>query len=408
MGPSASLFTSLYRYRENPKRSPQEDYLTECLRYLLEKLNNAGLTQKSLARLLDAPVELPEDIDIDWHTQYQIPLSDPVAGGMRPDLVGFSKGNSRKYVFVVESKIDADVGGYYDRAGRWISQLECYGAYARSCGAEIAMTLLLTHYTPPPTGWPPERTVWWPQVYKRLRAWVESGDLKTVDIVSYEVASQLLHFLEDLNMDDIEIRLEEIGSVGLWKELAPKIYNLGNAPVLWTHEFPSRLETQGFAMPRYNAYGEFYWEKHRKFSGNIYTPQACSADSTNAIFFMGTMLDNVYTDIPTQVPHAPEFVAGFGIWGTDDTLRDDQVTGRLNKMIDKLNSTDAVEWHWLIDESVYGGSALVLKHSLPFLKAYTPDKPWRDEADAFYRRTLDSLLTLDGHDISYLRDLQYQ
>lgn len=174
-----SLYARLLRQQSTPKRSNQENFLTEGLCDLLNRLS--GIQQgKLLARLLPeaALPQLSAKAAIQWETQQSVRVE---GGGSskRPDLIGYLDGTP---AFLVEVKVSAGftAGRMENDARETIParQLEMYGQWLHKANPEGHLVLLSWRSRPPETfsevaqshgyGTRNRHTIAWQQVYEAL------------------------------------------------------------------------------------------------------------------------------------------------------------------------------------------------------------------------------------------------
>ncbi len=145
-----SLYQRLFTYRDRPDRSPVEDFLTEGLADLLERMpEEAG--RDFVARMLRNGAEAKRELGLIWTSSSSARWSTQrVIPGGRLDLLLEIDGRA---AVVVESKVSAGFQEHADHdTGHSRNQLETYGEWVgnsadRRWGGAL---ILLTHWTSPP------------------------------------------------------------------------------------------------------------------------------------------------------------------------------------------------------------------------------------------------------------------
>ncbi|HCM64478.1 MAG TPA: hypothetical protein DIT05_18325 [Morganella sp. (in: Bacteria)] len=136
------LYTRLYKYQSTEKRSQLENFCTEGLCDILNRM-----TKEQLSYFLgNMGVAVDSDTGIKWQTQYTITDS---AGVFRyPDLVGLTDNVVR---YLIEVKIDAAFTQGVDIHGDTLSQLRIYDHWLseHSSDPSAASLILLTNKTMP-------------------------------------------------------------------------------------------------------------------------------------------------------------------------------------------------------------------------------------------------------------------
>jgi hypothetical protein len=184
-----SLYGKLFKYRERERRSPLEDYLTECLGDLFNRLDLPA--QARFISRIFIPASLQgwfEECSASitsfrMETQLRIPSG-------RIDLVLYA---DKKPFVAIESKIGAPVGD---------EQLAVYGRWVRDAGPprQPAIVCFLTHLTPPPNGFigggegsgrAIPHVAKWQAVYRLLRELADIENLEVVKMLARELATFL-------------------------------------------------------------------------------------------------------------------------------------------------------------------------------------------------------------------------
>lgn len=139
-----SLYGRLFKYRAREARSPLEDYLTECLADLFNRLELSD--QKSFVK----EIFIPDKLGPQWD-QFALSLESlrletqyPIQGG-RIDLVLFTDSNP---LLAIENKITAPVAA----TGDGDNQLSTYGRWIKSSKQREfpPIVCFLSHITRPP------------------------------------------------------------------------------------------------------------------------------------------------------------------------------------------------------------------------------------------------------------------
>jgi len=135
------------KYQETPQRTNLENYLTEGLCDLLNRMG--GERQRELlCGILPECRSLADSPKLSWETQVSISTG---SGVQYPDLVGFHKG---KPLIVVEAKVGAGFTESVreDDEGHTtiLSQLEAYDGWLYEKNPENGILVLLSAFTEPP------------------------------------------------------------------------------------------------------------------------------------------------------------------------------------------------------------------------------------------------------------------
>lgn len=133
-GEMESLFLKLFRYRERKDRSPEEDFMTELLAYILK-----NHTEVLLSLLIEFNV-IESNLDIsNLYVDTQYTIKDKENGyGSRPDIIiKFKDYNKNQYFILIENKIDSKEGT--NQLSRYFSFLE-----EQSKNGKIATLIYLT------------------------------------------------------------------------------------------------------------------------------------------------------------------------------------------------------------------------------------------------------------------------
>lgn len=144
-----SLFSRLLKQQSTDKRSNLENYLTEALCEVLNRLS--GEQQRSVLTALLGSNALPphgRDKAIRWETQQTVATRH---GFKRPDLMGYQ---DKKPVFLVEVKVDAAFtsgreSGEDQISGEDVHQLVMYGQWLQEANPDAQLVLLTWKSAPP-------------------------------------------------------------------------------------------------------------------------------------------------------------------------------------------------------------------------------------------------------------------
>lgn len=232
-----SHYQRLFKYRERPDRTPLEDFLTEALADLLNRLPDQlqrRFAERLLSNSADAIAALtkawPIGARATWITQLLID------GGQIIDLLLEVEGRP---LIVVESKIaagfqlhnrgDADSGNEGRR-----HQLSTYGEWIsrKSTDDWGGGLVLLTHWTPPPADYQTAQSIYrclhrttvrWSGIANWLRMVLASaGDLRT-DWIS--LGWELLHFLREYNMESEVATQLDLAALQVYVSSADRVRN---------------------------------------------------------------------------------------------------------------------------------------------------------------------------------------
>lgn len=236
-----SLYTKLFTYRERDGQRPLENFLTEALADVLNRLPRVELRGFITELLLPTDTSFSWLDDLAqgntarlWKTQVQ---ADFGGDRNRPDLVFYV---DAKPVMVVEIKVDAAIGGGSRRAARddgnarlaratepdesgpAIDQLDRYGRWLCSAAAneQEAVLVLLSRSTEAPERLrekarataPYWRHTRWHEVWRWLRAHGRSP-ADTPGPSWKDLCAELADFLEERNMSSEFMSLHDLAAV---------------------------------------------------------------------------------------------------------------------------------------------------------------------------------------------------
>jgi PD-(D/E)XK nuclease superfamily len=197
-----SLYGKLFKYRARERRSPLEDYLTECLADLFNRLE-ADTQRRFVQRLF-----VPHDLRSKWENfsttiaRLRMESQHPISAG-RIDLVLFGDDHP---LIAIENKISAPIGASDDDDD---DQLVTYGKWIRTSARSVfpPIVCLLTHTTAPPEGFSEcgpksgratPHIARWGAIGAALADISESSEGASSSIRMF--ASELLSFLEEKDM----------------------------------------------------------------------------------------------------------------------------------------------------------------------------------------------------------------
>ncbi|HHX22692.1 MAG TPA: PD-(D/E)XK nuclease family protein [Thermoanaerobacterales bacterium] len=113
-----SLFLKLFRYRERKNRSPEEDFMTELLAYILKNHTESLLSVLRELKVIKQDVEI-SNIYVD--TQYIIKGTENTCES-RPDIIiRFKDCGKKQHFILMENKIDSQEG--INQLSRYLSYL---------------------------------------------------------------------------------------------------------------------------------------------------------------------------------------------------------------------------------------------------------------------------------------------
>lgn len=226
-----SLYGRLFTYRQRAARSPLEDYLTEALADLLNRMPEQ-LAREAAHRLLGGRADVrdalaavwPAGANVSWITQWVID------GGKRPDLV-FTV--DRRPVLVVENKIAAGFQ-HHGESDNGQDQLATYAKWIGSgqdpqWGGGIA---LLTHWTPAPLGFTTDdssyacnfrNVVRWADLARWLSTKARLADDQSAAWIM--LTHELNAFLQEQNMDSDLATTRDFAALQLYVASADRVRN---------------------------------------------------------------------------------------------------------------------------------------------------------------------------------------
>jgi len=174
----SSLYGRLFQYQANDKQTPRENYLTEALCDLLNRIGeDAPAEQRTFLKNLELFKADGAAERLYFKTQEHITTE---SGSRKPDLIGYDSNDDP--VLVIEVKIDAQFTE---------NQLWEYGTWLDKHGREGAVLALLTDSTLPPSDFR-GRVVYWRDVRRELKSLPGHGNF-----VYLTLAEEFIDFLHE-------------------------------------------------------------------------------------------------------------------------------------------------------------------------------------------------------------------
>lgn len=227
-----SLYRRLFTFRERPDRSPVEDFLTEGLADLLERMPvEAG--RDLVARMLRNGADAERELGLIWTSGLSARWSTQrtIAGG-RLDLLLEIDGRA---AVVVESKVSAGFQEHADQdTGHSRHQLETYGEWVGNtadCRWGGAL-VLLTHWTSPP----PDFLQWsgpygcrhrgitrWSELARWLSALIRLPE--HADAGWALLAGEFVTFLREMDMDSELATGHDLAALQIYLASADRVRN---------------------------------------------------------------------------------------------------------------------------------------------------------------------------------------
>jgi len=167
-----NLFSRLYKYQASPERGQLENFCTESVCDLLNRLSS----NQQQSFLQNIGITIHSKKFISWRTQYSI--IDQVNSSRFPDLVGIIDGVVR---YLVEVKINASFTKGEDKDGNVLSQLSIYDNWLSEHSQKDTPSslILLTHETKPISDFEDlgstffktkdRKIIYWQSIYEHLQ-----------------------------------------------------------------------------------------------------------------------------------------------------------------------------------------------------------------------------------------------
>jgi len=230
------LYRRLFTYRERPDRSPLEDFLTEALADLLNRLP-AHFAQEVVAFLLSSAGTGIDEIKEYWKNGTNIgwTTQKTIGGGvidllMEIDNVPF---------IVIESKIGAgfqehQVESGHDDGYNKRNQLATYGSWlaGKAPSGWGGAIVLLTHWTPPPSDFLNGSQIYkcrhrsvarWAALSRLLKSFSQSTEYYTSDWA--RLSGELVAFLKEEKMDSELATGHDLAALRIYDSSADRIRN---------------------------------------------------------------------------------------------------------------------------------------------------------------------------------------
>lgn len=214
----SSLYSRLYRYRERKDRNPLEDFMSEALCDILNRLPKVLIIDFVSKLFLDDHLAHvwkahAKEWNLSWETQ-QVILDG------RPDLVLYADAEP---ILVVENKVGAlATSSQLEKYGRWLSG-KCKGNKLWPG----ALTLL-GHFVKAPRGFgqPRDKARYyilggrvceWAEVWKWLKQTSDQYDRSCEDRPSWlDLTQEFLNFMQEKNMSSEQITPYDLSNVQVY------------------------------------------------------------------------------------------------------------------------------------------------------------------------------------------------
>lgn len=231
----SGLLQRLFTYRERPERSPLEDFLSEALADVLQRMP-AHLGREFVGLMLGGGLEVEESVGKLWPDVAEARwLTQKIIPGGRLDLLLEIAG---KPALIIESKIGAGfqehVEGREPDGGEPGHQLKTYGRWIGSVAAPDwgGALALLTHWTPAPADFLAQ-----PQLYccgrtgvarwADLSRWLRRlpRDARSDPAGWIVLAAELASFLKERNMDSELATSQDLAALQIYVASADRVRN---------------------------------------------------------------------------------------------------------------------------------------------------------------------------------------
>lgn len=381
------FLSRVYRYRQRSDRSPMEDFLTECLTELLNRLSEikGGVYARELLRLDRV---LPKEVEFGpgfrWSSQTAI------SGVGRPDLVGrgTSKDGEGIYV-VVENKVSAGYTGSGDNA-----QLERYRGHLDQRKEKYKALVLITHWTP--LSAQADVVVRWREIAKQLCKWERANTLAE-DLIAQALSSWLVDFLKEENMSEIKLDLMDIASVASHRRLIDACRALEPAIQDAVAQLVDSFSKVGLQIPQRNRQGGFRsGDFGTVFYGSLWAPEAKITDNTRVTAWAGIWTGYEIYDITPSVPGVPEISFGIALWGGEKDTGDERVDA-MKKILSEVRTALGEENGWKVEGVLEGDyDCVILRKAKPLSGYYEPGVDWNDVVTRFFDECVEEFLKVDA------------
>jgi hypothetical protein len=234
----AQLYSRLFRYRARRQRAPLEDFLSESLVDLFERMPTA-LALRLLAEIVPAPSSAwapgapSGERKLAWKTQHHVTV--PARGYL--DIMLEIDGVP---VLVIENKLGSGVRAHSnaegDAPGNEASQLTTYGRWLASQASDHrgGALVLLTHLTPAPAdflssaadskyGVPCRSVLTWPSLARRLRKLL-AEPTGAAGAGWHMLLKDFLDFLEEHNMTADTASATDIAALQIFLPTAGRLF----------------------------------------------------------------------------------------------------------------------------------------------------------------------------------------
>ena len=371
---SRDFLCRAYRYRQRPRRSPREDFLTEVFGELLNTLSIIECG-RYVVDLLGIGRMVGLCSGLRWSTQRTI----PDAG--RPDLIGQGTSVQGGDVYiVVENKVGA---GYTEtEAG---DQLSRYRAYLNQRKEPHKALVLITHWTTPTAQ--VDSVVRWREISGKLKQWKKEGGLANFPVAE-ALADWLVCFLKEENMSEIKLDLMDIASVSTHRCLIDACAALEEVINPVADSLNGKFkDVVGLKVP--SGWGEFSSNNlGAPFFGGIWTADGKKCRDSGAILWVGLWTGVDIYNIQPTLPDVPELSAGIALWPEED----------VDRVKELLSDTKLTEAGWKLDSIAKTDDyfeAMFLRKARPLSVCYQPGLDWGDEVKSFSEQCCDDLRAVD-------------
>lgn len=232
-----SLYGRLYKYRERRERRPLEDFLTEALADLINRLPE-HLARRFAERLLGDRIEATANLNEVWRsgTRAKWVTQRPIYGGRIADLTLEIDGVP---IILVENKISAGFQEHisFDESTGKTSRRHQLASYGQWISRESdkcwnGALVLLTHWTPPPAdflgddstyGCSYRTTVRWSELARWLAAVIRAEGVHAADWA--QLGIEFLDFLKEHHMDSELATQQDLAALQVYISAADRVRN---------------------------------------------------------------------------------------------------------------------------------------------------------------------------------------